>query len=227
MSNWGGMTIPKADLVAPKKRGAQKKDKDFKTVWEQYANKTRQGVDTALTEVIGRYGDGELIPMPRKKYEASKNWSVPNATDWDSKEVGMSDMPESISTDDGEKVNKEKAYFEKNAAKIAKHLAEEEVVLNVKCGGQYRMPFFWDEKKGKLVQTQKVVSSAAVAKLKEIKGLVDGMSKGDGELGSYFHETAVELAKKAAGKGKAQYIEKWDCMVEPKEMEQAEKFFGS
>ena len=89
------------------------------------------------------------------------------------------------------------------------------------------MPFFWDEKKGKLVQTQKVVSSAAVAKLKEIKGLVDGMSKGDGELGSYFHETEVELAKKAAGKGKAQYIEKWDCMVEPKEMEQAEKFFGS
>ena len=88
------------------------------------------------------------------------------------------------------------------------------------------MPFFWDEKKGKLVQTQKVVSSAAVAKLKEIKGLVDGMRKDDGGLGSYFHETAVDLAKKAAGKGKAKYIEKWDCMVEPKEMEQAEKFFS-
>ena len=88
------------------------------------------------------------------------------------------------------------------------------------------MPFFWDEKKGKLVQTQKVVSSAAVAKLKEIKALVDGMRKDDGGLGSYFHETAVKLAEKAAEKGKAKYIEKWDCMVEPKEMEQAEKFFG-
>ncbi len=227
MSNWGGMKIPQEDLVAPKKRGAQKKDKEFQTVWNQYATKTREGIDTALAEVIGRYGDGEMIPMPRKTYNASKNWSVPNATDWGSKEVGMADMPESVSTDDGEKVNKDRAYFEKNAKKIAEHLAAEEVVLNVKCGGQYRMPFFWDEKKGKLVQTQKVVSSAAVARLKEIKGLVDGMRKDDGELGSYFHEEAVRLAKKAAVKGKAKYIEKWDCMVEPKEMEQAEKFFGS
>ena len=88
------------------------------------------------------------------------------------------------------------------------------------------MPFFWDEKKGKLVQTQKVVSSAAVAKLKEIKALVDGMRKDDGGLLLPFHETAVKLAKKAAGKGKAKYVEKWDCMVEPKEMEQAEKFFN-
>ena len=88
------------------------------------------------------------------------------------------------------------------------------------------MPFFMDAKKGKLVQTQKVKSSAAVSKLREIKGLVDGMRKGDGQLGSYFHEQAVMLAKKASGKGKAKYIEKWDCMVEPKEMEQAEKFFS-
>ena len=224
--SWGGMKIPEQDLVAPKKRGAQKKDKEFTTVWDQYAAKTREGIDTALAEVIGRYGDGEMIPMPRKTYNASKNWSVPNATKWDSKEVGMGDMPESVSSDDGAKVNKDKAYFEKNKAKIAEHLAAEEVVLNVKCGGQYRMPFFWDEKKGKLVQTQKVVSSAAVAKLKEIKVL--WMECGRMMEVSVLTSTKPQsILRKSCGKGKAKYIEKWDCMVEPKEMEQAEKFFGS
>ena len=104
--SWGGMKIPEQDLVAPKKRGAQKKDKEFTTVWDQYAAKTRESIDTALAEVIGRYGDGEMIPMPRKTYNASKNWSVPNATKWDSKEVGMGDMPESVSSDDGAKIGK-------------------------------------------------------------------------------------------------------------------------
>lgn len=224
---WAGMKIDKADLVAPKNRGAKKKDKAFTTVWAQYAGKTRSNIDKALNEVIGRYGDGEMIPMPRKTYSASTNWSVTNPTKWDSEDVGMSDMPESAWTDDGESLTTDSAYFEKNKAKIAKYLAEEEVVLNVKCGGQYRMPFFWDERKDKLVATQKVKSTAAVARLREIKALLDEMSKDDGELGSYFHETAVELAKKAARKGRAEYIPKWDCMVEPNEMEQAERFFGS
>ena len=219
---FGGKKTDASRVVPAKKRGAQKKDKTFTTVWAQYSGKTKEGVNKALDELIGRYGDGDLVPMPRKDYSASANWSVENPTDWTSEEVGLADIP---SSSDEEK--KDLAYFEKKKAKIAKALAKEEVILNVKCGGQYRMEFFAVDGKDGLQKTLKVKSTEAVAEMKEIKAMLDGMKKSDGDLGTYFHETAIALAKKAAKKGKAEYIEKWDCMVEPSEMEQAEKFFSN
>ena len=218
---YAGKKTDEKRLVPAKKRGANRKPKTFTTVWAQYSGKTKEGVAKALEELIGRYGEGDMVPMPRKDYTASASWSVVNHTDWNSEAVGLSDLPES-----SEDSPKDVAYFKTNAKKIAAELAKEEVVLTVKCGGQARMEFFAVPGKDKLQTTRKVISKEAVAEMREIAEMVANMQKDDGDFGTYFHETAVALAVKAGKKGKAKYNEKYDCMLTDDEMEDAAIHFG-
>ena len=220
---------PDSKVLAKKgKRGAKAKPKVSTTVWEDYALKTKENVRTSLAQIIGRYGDKGLPPTPYKNYKGSASWTVKNKANFSTDEFSwMNDDKDREKLTDGEK-----ARYAKHQDRIKELLADETVVIKVKVGGQPGLPMFpkYDAKNeiipGETSTELNCSASEAVGEMKRIAKMVEGMARGDGGLGDFFHAAALKQAKKAREKGKAKYSTEYDCFYEPEDKAEMEAFFA-
>ena len=222
---------PDPSWLAPKgKRGARaKSDKTFTTVWDRYSTITIENQRVSMSQLVGRYGDGDNEARPFRDYEGSPHWTINKRGDF--KEFGER-MP--AKTKKAEITQTEIDWYVKNQERLQEILAEESVIIKVKVGAQDALEMFpkYDTKNnvkpGETADFMKLGSKKAVKAMKKLTSQIETMKKDDGGFGTFFHEAAIEKAKKAAERGKKvikKYNEELDCMLADDEISEARKFF--